>query len=185
MNSPSAAALSDTLAEHHRRFLDFLVRRVGSEVLAEDILQDAYAKSIEKADSIRDNESVVAWFYQLLRNAVVDHYRRAGTEKKARAELERASDAHYEPELRDNVCTCVSAILPSLKPEYAEIVADVELRDRSIAEVAQEKGLTANNATVRLHRARSALRRRLIEVCGACSTHGCVDCTCRAKPVVP
>jgi DNA-directed RNA polymerase specialized sigma24 family protein len=48
MNTPSAAALSDTLAEHHRRFLDFLVRRVGSEALAEDILQDAYAKSIEK-----------------------------------------------------------------------------------------------------------------------------------------
>ena len=185
MSAPSAAQLSDTLAEHHRRFLEFLVHRVGNEAVAEDILQDAYAKSIEKAGAIRDNESVVAWFYQLLRNAVVDHYRRAGTERKARGELERDTEGSYEPELRDNVCTCVSAILPSLKPEYAEIVGDVELRDRSIAEVAQQKGLTPNNAAVRLHRARAALRRRLIEVCGACSTHGCVDCTCRTKPAGP
>jgi RNA polymerase sigma-70 factor (ECF subfamily) len=185
MSAPSAFELSDTLAEHHRRFLGFLVRRVGSEAVAEDILQEAYAKSLEKAGGVRDSESVVAWFYQLLRNAVIDHYRRAGSEKQARAELERASEVSYEPELRDNVCTCVSAVLPSLKPEYAEIVGDVELRDRSITEVAQEKGLTANNATVRLHRARSALRKRLIEVCGACSTHGCVDCTCRTEPAPP
>ena len=185
MSTSSATTLSDTLAEHHRRFLAFLVHRVGSEALAEDILQEAYAKSLEKADDIRDEESVVAWFYSLLRNAVVDHYRRAGTEKKVREGLERSAEASYEPELRDNVCQCVSAILHSLKPEYAEIVGDIELRDRSIAEVAEEKGLTANNATVRLHRARSALRRRLVEVCGACSTHGCVDCTCRAKPAAP
>ena len=178
MSTTSAATLSDTLAEHHRRFLAFLVHRVGSEAVAEDILQEAYAKSLEKADGIRDEESVVAWFYSLLRNAVVDYYRRAGTEKKAQAQLERSAETSYEPELRDNVCRCVSAILPSLKPEYAEIVGEVELRDRSIAEVEQEKGLTA----VRLHRARSALRRRLVEVCGACSTHGCVDCTCRTKP---
>jgi RNA polymerase sigma factor (sigma-70 family) len=185
MATPTAVRLSDTLAEHHRRFLAFLVRRVGSEALAEDILQEAYAKNLEKAESVRDEGSVVAWFYALLRNAVVDHHRRAGTEKRAQAELERSAETSYEPELRDNVCKCVSAILPSLKPEYAEIVGDVELRDRSIAEVAEEKGLTANNATVRLHRARCALRRRLVEVCGACSTHGCVDCTCRVEPAAP
>ena len=82
--------------------------------------------------------------------------------------------------MRDNICTCVSAVLHDLKPEYADIVTAVELGERPISEVALEKGLTANNASVRLHRARSALRRRLVEVCGACSEHGCLDCTCRA-----
>jgi RNA polymerase sigma-70 factor (ECF subfamily) len=76
----------------------------------------------------------------------------------------------------------MSAVIPTLKPEYADIVGEIELRERSIADVAREKGLTANNATVRLHRARAALRRRLVEVCGTCSTHGCLDCTCRHAP---
>ena len=146
--------------------------------MAEDILQEAYARSLTKVDKVRDEESLVAWFYQVLRNAVVDHYRRAGTESQARARLERESEASFEPELRQNLCTCMTAVLPRLKPEYANIVKAVELDERSIAEVATESGLTTNNATVRLHRARAALRRRLVEVCGACSEQGCLDCTC-------
>jgi RNA polymerase sigma factor (sigma-70 family) len=178
MNPPPAGSANHVLAEHHARFLAFLRRRVESEAMAEDILQDAYARSLEKLDEVRDEDSVVAWFYRILRNAIADHFRRVGVEKRAHAELERDAEATFEPELRQNVCTCMSAVIPTLKPEYADIVGEVELGERSIAEVAAEKGLTTNNATVRLHRARAALRRRLVEVCGACSTHGCLDCTC-------
>jgi RNA polymerase sigma-70 factor (ECF subfamily) len=175
----SARAREQLLAENHRRFLDFLRPRVESAAVAEDILQEAYAKSLSKVDQVRDDESVVAWFYQLLRNAVVDHHRRAGTENEARARLAREADPTIEPEFRQNLCTCVSTVLPGLKSEYADIVKAVELEERPIADVAREGGLTTNNATVRLHRARAALRRRLVEVCGACSEHGCLDCTCR------
>ena len=179
MDASAAGSPDHILAEHHGRFLQFLRRRVESDAVAEDILQDAYAKSLEKLDDVRDEESVVAWFYRILRNSVVDHFRRAGVERKTHAELERDAEATFAPELRQNICTCISAVIPTLKPEYADIVGEVELGERSIAEVASEKGLTTNNATVRLHRARAALRRRLVEVCGACSTHGCLDCTCR------
>jgi len=172
-------ARDQVLAENHRRFLEFLRPRVESDAVAEDILQDAYAKSVNHVSEIRDDDSVVAWFFQVLRNAVVDHYRRSGAERNLQDQLARESGASFEPELRNNVCTCVSALLPGLKPEYADIVRAVELDERPIADVALEKGLTANNATVRLHRARVALRRRVVEVCGACSEHGCVDCTCR------
>jgi RNA polymerase sigma-70 factor (ECF subfamily) len=149
--------------------------------VAEDILQEAYAKSLGKLHDVR-GDSVVAWFYQVLRNALVDHYRSAGTEKTAHARFASETETSFEPEFRQNVCTCVRAVLPDLKPEYAEIVKAVELDQRPISEVAHEKQLTANNATVRLHRARVALRRRLMEVCGTCSEHGCLDCTCRQPP---
>ena len=175
----TAGSGNELLAEHHGRFLAFLRGRVKSDAVAEDILQDAYAKSLERIDDVRDEESVVAWFYSILRNAVIDHYRKAGVARRANTELEREGEPSFEPELRENICSCVSAVIPTLKPEYAEIVGEVELRERSISDVASEKGLTANNATVRLHRARAALRRRLVEVCGTCSTHGCLDCTCR------
>ncbi|MGZ8780019.1 MAG: RNA polymerase sigma factor, partial [Thermoanaerobaculia bacterium] len=57
------------LVDSHRQFLGFLERRLNDRALAEDILQDAFVKSLEKAESIRDDESAVAWFYRLLRNA--------------------------------------------------------------------------------------------------------------------
>src|SRR5512146_319684 len=56
-------------------FLRFLEGRVESHAVAEDILQSAFVRGMEKASTLRDEESVVAWFYRVLRTAVIDHYR--------------------------------------------------------------------------------------------------------------
>lgn len=39
--------------------------------------------------------------------------------------------------------------------------------------------ISANNATVRLHRARKALRDVVMMTCKSCANHGCADCGCR------
>ena len=70
---PDAVAI---LVENHRSFLRFLEHRVGSREVAEDILQTAFGRAVDHAGELRD-ESVVAWFYRVLRNAVTDHFRRA------------------------------------------------------------------------------------------------------------
>ena len=117
MTAPVTHLPSDVLAENHGRFLAFLRRRVESDAVAEDILQDAYAKSLQRLDQVENDESVVAWFYQLLPNAIADHYRKAGVERKAKEVLGREAEPSFELELRTNICTCVSAVLPTLKPE--------------------------------------------------------------------
>ena len=38
--------------------------------------------------------------------------------------------------------------------------------------------ITANNAGVRVFRARQALRKRVVSWCGSCAERGCIDCTC-------
>ncbi|SLM45275.1 ECF family RNA polymerase sigma factor (fragment) [Nitrospira sp. ND1] len=38
--------------------------------------------------------------------------------------------------------------------------------------------VTPNNLTVRLHRARQALRASLEQTCGLCTRQGCFNCTC-------
>jgi RNA polymerase sigma factor (sigma-70 family) len=171
----------DRLVDSHRDFLRFLERRVRDRATAEDILQAAFVRSIEKASTIRDDESVVAWFYRLLRNALVDHYRRTAREARA---LEHEDDPTmaYEAELRGTICACVDRLVPTLKPEYADIVRRVDLQEEPLADVAAALGITANNAGVRLHRARQGLKRALERSCGTCATHGCLDCRCASAP---
>jgi DNA-directed RNA polymerase specialized sigma24 family protein len=53
----------ETLVGNHQRFLAFLERRVGSRETAQDILQDGFGRALERADSLRTEESAVAWFY--------------------------------------------------------------------------------------------------------------------------
>ena len=175
-------AVVESLVGNHRRFLGFLERRVGSRAVAEEILQAAYVRTLEKGGDLEEGEGAVAWFYRLLRNALVDHYRRQGAEGRAlEREAREASELGPDPELTQTVCACIHDLLPALKPEYAEMVRQVDLEGRGVPEVAREAGITANNAGVRLHRARQALKKQLERSCGTCASHGCLDCTC-GKP---
>lgn len=104
------------------------------------------------------------------------------TRTAALEELERqTSEAAPDPNLHDTVCECVHDVAATLKPAYAAIVNDVDVEGLSVEESARRAGISANNGSVRLHRARKALAVRLAEVCGVCATHRCVDCDCRRK----
>jgi RNA polymerase sigma-70 factor (ECF subfamily) len=172
---------TEPLVQSKIRFLTFLERRLGSRDDAEDLLQTAYLRAVAEAGTVRDEEKVVPWFYQLLRNLLVDHYRhRAATARLGqRLARENETTAVLEKELFREVCRCVKDVTKTLKPEYHEILLRVELQDESLEGVARELGITPNNASVRLHRARRALREALQVTCGACTEHGCLDCTCR------
>lgn len=171
--------LLEVLVGNHQRFLAFLERRAGSRETAEDILQDGFVRALERADSLRAEESAVAWFYRLLRNALVDYYRRRKTEDHALAAVATDQpEAEDDAELRETVCACVRELVETLKPEYRDALRRVELEGERVDAFAREAGITATNASVRLHRAREALRRRLVETCGTCVTHGCRDCEC-------
>ncbi|MGH9587486.1 MAG: RNA polymerase sigma factor [Acidobacteriaceae bacterium] len=174
-------SLNQLLAQR-RQFLAFVQRRVSDRGLAEDILQSAYLRAFEHRDDFELNESAVAWFYRLLRNAVIDSYRRQSSRDKAlegwKRELEATS--HPSPDLQNEVCGCLQGIVGGLKPEYSEILRAVDLGEQRVQDFAVGHHISASNAAVRVHRARAALRKQLLRTCAACAAHGCVDCTCKA-----
>jgi RNA polymerase sigma-70 factor (ECF subfamily) len=180
---PSAPDVLRVLVDNHARFLAFLERRVESREVAEDILQEAFVRSLDRVDSIRNTDSALAWFYRVLRNAITDHFRRQEARDRAltQVSVEAGEEAGAaDEELEAVVCACVMDLVHTLKPEYATAVRRVDLDGMSVRGYAEESGITPGNAGVRLHRAREALRRQLARVCGTCVAHGCLDCQCRA-----
>ncbi len=175
-----SAAIVEKLVSNHREFLAFLERRLGNRAEAEDILQTAFVKGVERAESVRDGESVVAWFYRTLRNAVVDHHRRRGAASRAMDAFARELDEAVEPprEVKETVCACVRGLSETLKSEYAEALRRIDVEGMSVQAYAAEIGIEPNNAAVRVHRARAALRKRVTSSCGTCAEHGCLDCSC-------
>ncbi|MFT3923407.1 MAG: sigma-70 family RNA polymerase sigma factor [Myxococcales bacterium] len=174
---------AETLAEltaNYRKFLDFLERRTGDRALAQEILQDAFERSLDKVSGVRSEETALAWFYRVLRNSVIDHARRRSSEERKLRALadELALEGEGPSETRQAVCQCVGQLAQGLKPEYAEAVRRVDLGGESVSEFAAQVGITPNNAAVRTHRAREALRKRVHETCGACAARGCLDCSC-------
>lgn len=177
----------DTMFErvmaHRSKFLQFLTSRVEDRATAEDILQTAYVKALERGSEIRNEESAVAWFYRILRNSVTDHYRRGAARAKAHEALSTELTEAYEPEFRNTVCACITDVLNELKPEYRDVIAAVDLTETSVDAFARSRNISANSASVRLHRARKSVAKHLMSVCGACAEHKCLDCTCRRSRV--
>jgi RNA polymerase sigma-70 factor (ECF subfamily) len=170
------------LVENHARFLAFLRPRVGSQDVAEEILQAAFVKGIEKSGTIRDGETAVAWFYRLLRNALIDHHRSRDADRRKHERYVSENPegtTELDAALEAAICACMGDLIPTLKADYADVLRRVELEGVSVTDVAAELGVTPNNAAVRLHRARAALRKRLELTCGTCTEHGCLQCTCK------
>jgi RNA polymerase sigma-70 factor (ECF subfamily) len=177
-----AQPVIDVLVANHRDFLRFVERRVGDRATAEEIVQDAFVRTLDRGDEIR--ESVVGWFYRVLRNAVIDRQRRLAVANRRldqfAAELDATPDGGED--LAGIACRCVIQLADTLKPEYADALQRIDVDGVSVKDYADAHGISASNAGVRLFRAREALRRQVARACGTCADHGCLDCTCNTAP---
>jgi RNA polymerase sigma-70 factor (ECF subfamily) len=174
------AAVRRALVESRQDLLTFLRRRLGSREEAEEVLQRFSLRALERAAELRDTNTVRGWLGRILASTIVDHQRRAARRREVPMEHTNIENLSVAPdvELDGVVCNCLYKLLPTLKPEYAEVIwrADIlgEPRDR----IAASLGTTLNNITVRIHRGRQALKKRLEEMCLTCPVHGFLDCHC-------
>ncbi len=179
MSQPASTAVATALLAHRSAFKAFLIARVGNAADAEDLLQNGLMKALQRADELKDGEKSIAWFYQILRHAIIDHARSRGAAR--RRDEAWSNDAALAPDDREaeqQICRCFESLIPSLKPAHAELLTRVELRGESVAAAAAALGITANNASVTLHRARAELRAKLVDFCGSCADGACLDCDC-------
>jgi RNA polymerase sigma factor (sigma-70 family) len=180
MTDPSAAP--ETLEAHLRanrsRLLSFIRSRVADPDLAEDILQDSMLRALRAAPDTRSEERLTAWLYAVVRSAIAEAFRQAGREARRVEAYGRELDSEPDADTERELCECIGALIPSLKPEYEEIIRTLDLEQQDPRLVAERLGITPDNLKVRRHRARKQLRQRLEETCRTCATHGCLDCTC-------
>jgi RNA polymerase sigma-70 factor (ECF subfamily) len=158
----------------------FLQHRLRSSDDAEEVLQRFSVRALERASQLRDVRTVRGWLGRILATTIVDHQRNLSRRRRRETHVDEAEieSELVDAELDAAVCNCLYRLLPTLKPEYADIVwrADIlgEPRDRLAASL----GTSLNNVSVRLHRGRQALRKRLEEMCRTCPIHGFLDCHC-------
>lgn len=158
------------LRDGHAARIRFLRSRLRSREDAEDVLQDFALKTVQGATRLTDPAKVDAWLAVTLRNALFDRYRRnAGRARlQQAAEAEPAASAEVEEDLEAPL-GCLSHVLVELKPDTGDLLRRAELQETPLRQLGAELGITANNAGVRVHRAREALRRAMRARCADCA----------------
>lgn len=179
---PNATAdyVVSAVARERARYLKFVRSRVSSDEVAEDILQEATVRAYERANTLRERPAFEGWFFRILRNAIIDFRRRKSSETRGKEALSSEMEDRTEAQERtEHPCACVVPLLNELKDEYREALSRVEIQDQKVRDFAEEQGISANSAGVRVHRARTALKKRVEATCGSCAATGCHDCCCQ------
>lgn len=171
-------SILDELAHERDRFVGFVRGRVGTQALAEDIVQATFARAIEHLGELREPDAARAWFFRSLRNAILDQHRRRGAAQRRVAALARESEATMVVELADRACGCIEGAIERLGPSHRQAIRKVHGEGLALDAYARETGITRNNAAVRVYRARKALHEAVKACCGGCAESGCRDCTC-------
>jgi RNA polymerase sigma factor (sigma-70 family) len=178
----SDRAVRVALVEGYDRLRNYLKKHFRTPNEAEEVLQTFVLRALERSAAIRDAESVRGWLSRVLATTIADFHRQSS--KRRAREVEFAVElydrlvADQPGELDWAACECVHVYLPLLKTEHSEAIRRIDLGGEQRETVAAELGVTVNNLTVRLHRARQALKERLEGACAGCAEESFFDCRC-------
>lgn len=172
--------LQTELARLRPGMLRWVQSRGGSPDLAEEVVQQALLRALEYLPRLRQAKHLKAWFQVIVKNTLNDELRRQQKLLPLEQWTETAQDTEAPAAEAQEGCSCVLDLLKSIRPAYAELLETVDLQEQSLQRAATSLGITANNAGVRLHRARQALKDKLKQTCGTDSVAACEDCSCSA-----
>lgn len=162
----------DRLVASVDAFAAFVRRRTGDADLAAEVVQESLGKALASVGSLRDEQRVVPWFWQIVRNTMS-----AALERRGRLEpLSPELDAEVKPP--EEVCACLHAVLAGLPQRQRTAIQLIEFDGVDPDVAADRLGITAGNLKVIRHRGRVVLKRRLEAVCRACADRACRDCDC-------
>src|SRR3954465_13403453 len=144
-----------TAAEHRSRLVDVAVSLCGSRPLAEDLVQETYARVLAKPRPLREG-AVLPYLVRALRNVARDHWRTEQRRPQVIGDLDPE-----DPRLRtdrdpqhDVIAGEVYAHVNRLPLEFRRVVAAVDIFGLSYSQAARTLKIPTGTVMSRLSRGR-------------------------------
>lgn len=150
--------------EFSSRLNGFVLRRVRNREVAEDIVQDVFARLV--ASDIDKIENVSGWLHQVARNAIIDRRRSAQRREILTDDVPEAAVAEDDDQaIWDEIVACLQPFLDGLAAEQRSALVMTDLGGMTQAEAANEAGISVAGMKSRVQRARRQLLNDLQECC--------------------
>ena len=127
--------------------------------------RDDALDAVQGRERIDPNRDLKPWFYRVLRNRCIDMMRSGRLRRSATLEREPSDAASSDPSQdasRAEELARLRRELDRLPEEMQEIIMLRDYNDLSYAEIAEVLEVPKGTVMSRLHRARSALRERML-----------------------
>jgi RNA polymerase sigma-70 factor (ECF subfamily) len=152
------------------RLYRFAVRRLGAEDAAEEVVQAALTRALQRIGSWRGEAALFTWLCTICRNEIADRRRRAASGPTllapddapgVRAALESLAadvDTPEEQLARRDLAALVHLTLDHLPGRYGDLLEWKYIQGQTTAEMAQRLGASSKAVESMLARAREAFR---------------------------
>lgn len=183
MDAMASPLLTNTVWKDYRsRLVRFVRSRVHDEQAAEDIVHDALVKALAKRDTLRDEDRILSWLFQIAMNSVRDHYRA----KRPTVSLDEEFDVMDEadPSTLKELAACMEHMMNHLPEPYQSTIRRSELDGVPMRVIAEETGVSLSGIKSRVQRGRAQLRDMMMDCCRIeAGEHECrnPECNCSAK----
>lgn len=171
---PDFAAVAEDVAP---RLLRMATRMCGNRADAEDLVQDTLLQAFRKWDQFEGRSSPATWLYTIAtRLCQRRRHRRAGEPKQLEPlsellpvpsdpvpALSSAADGPLEAHVRHEAERTVAAALDQLPPNVRLPLVLADIAELTTSEIAKVLGLKEATVKTRIHRARLAVRRALLQ----------------------
>lgn len=169
-----------TVVRERTRLRDFIRRRVGDAVEAEDILQDVFHELVQTYRLPEPIEQVSAWLFRVARNRIIDRFRKKREQPLVMSSEDADDDGTYRLDLdlpshydgpeaayaRRMLIDALWEALEELPANQREVFVAHELDGKSFKTLSRETGVGINTLLARKRYAVLHLRERLQSVYG-------------------
>lgn len=159
------SAIEALYAAHQVRVYRFILRRVRSEAVAEELTNEVFMEVWRNAQKFEGRSSVSSWMLSIAHNRAVSTLRKRREEamdEDAAAEIADDADTPEVETQKADKGALMRRCIGELSDEHAAVVDLVYYHEMAIGEVAEVLGVPANTVKTRLFHARKKLSELLI-----------------------
>ena len=153
--------LTDYLVAHQEDFYRLAFSYVKNRDAALDVVQESIVKALSKSDSLRRPEYMKSWFYRILLNESMNHFRRGRRLVPLEDTLADRAAPETDPAERLDLYDAIER----LEPREQAIIRLRFFEDMKLEEIARVTATNLNTVKSRLYKSLRELRELTGEEC--------------------
>src|SRR5215468_4877055 len=131
-------------ARHQVRVYRFVLRLVGNQAVAEDLISEVFLDVWRQADRFEGRSAVSTWLFAIARFKALSSMRRKLDEELDEEAADAIEDPSDDPEIaiqKKDKGTALRKCMQALSPEHREVIDLVYYHEKSVEEVAKIIGI--------------------------------------------
>jgi RNA polymerase sigma-70 factor, ECF subfamily len=155
--------LDEVWNNFHGQLQTFIRRRTRRPQDADDILQNVYVKILTQLQTLRDEQKLHAWIFQITRNTLIDYYRKEKHLEELPEEIPVLRES--ETNLNQELLKCLKSFIERLPEKYRQAIQLTEYEGYTQKQLSELLDISFSGAKSRVQRGRQKLKELIFACC--------------------